>query len=94
MSKKATTPRKRAASKREYITLEDFTELVTLLGLDGASHVLKMARDGMKVQELVPVMTFYAGRMAALTPRQRAAHKRKAERLAAKARKLKEAGLL
>jgi hypothetical protein len=94
MSRKSTTPRMSATSKRKYITLEDFTELVTILGLDGASHVLKMARDGMKVKDLTPIMTFYAERMAALSTRQRAAHQRKVEKLAAKARELKKEGKL
>lgn len=87
-TKKSTTPRKSTTSKREYIPLEQFTEMVTLIGLDGTSHVLRMARDGMKPQELAPVMTFYAGRMATMTARERAAHKRKVQRLAAQAREL------
>jgi hypothetical protein len=76
------------------ISLDDFTELVILAGLDGARMILKEVQAGTKADAMKPLIDFVVKRQASRPKREREEHERRAREFAAKVRAMKEAGEL
>jgi hypothetical protein len=74
--------------------LEQFTDMVVMMGLDATSEILKRVKAGERPQELQPLITAYVKRHQKKPPTERAVHTRKARQFAAKAREMKERGEL
>jgi hypothetical protein len=86
--------KKKKIDKQWLTFLEQFTEMVVLMGFDETGEILKRVKAGERPAELQPLINFFVKRHQKLPPSKRAAHTRKARRFAAEVRAMKERGEL
>jgi hypothetical protein len=86
MAQKKSTHRQRRTTRDPAVTLEQYAELVTMLGLDGARDVIEAVRAGTPVKEIHTLTLPFIQRYAALPKAEREAHRRKVEEYTAHVR--------